>query len=118
MCFVLNYTLFFNKSYMNNLDNNNFIITKMSDGVRFSVKVIPGSSKCELTGIIDNSLKIKLNVPPIEGKANEKCIKFLSKLLGVPKTSITIISGEKSRNKVLLIKGDPDSLFNKVSSLI
>jgi len=93
-------------------------ITKFDYGIKISVRVIPGSSKCEISGLIDNSLKIKLDVPPIEGKANEKCIKFLSKLLGVPKTSIEIISGEKAKNKILLIKGDPEKLASKVLDII
>jgi uncharacterized protein (TIGR00251 family) len=90
-------------------------ITRLDNGIKISVRVIPGSSKCEISGLIDNSLKIKLDVPPVEGKANEKCIKFLSKLLGVPKTSIEIVSGEKSKNKILFIKGDPDKLYLKIS---
>jgi len=103
-----------NKSYMNNSDNEKLKITKLTDGIKISVKIIPNSSKCEIAGIIDNSLRIKLDVPPIEGKANEKCIKFLSKLLGVSKTSINIISGEKSKNKILYIKGNPEELAAKI----
>lgn len=93
-------------------------ISKLEDGIKFNVKVIPGSSKCEIAGIINDSIKIKLDVPPVEGKANEKCIKFLSKLLGVPKTSIIIVNGEKSRNKVLYIKGNPEELTAKICFFI
>jgi uncharacterized protein len=99
---------------MINANNGKLKITKLDDGIKINIKVIPGSSKCEIAGVIDESLKIKLDVPPVEGKANEKCVKFLSKLLGVPKTSISIISGEKSRNKVLYIKGDPDKLEKNI----
>lgn len=101
-----------------NKSNNSLKITKQSDGVKFGVKVVPNSSKCEISGIIDESLKIKLDVPPVEGKANEKCIKFLSKLLGVPKTSISIASGETSKNKVLFIKGNAEELSLKLTSLL
>ncbi|OGI00248.1 MAG: YggU family protein [Candidatus Melainabacteria bacterium GWF2_37_15] len=87
------------------------------DGIKLNIKVIPNASKCEIVGFVDNILKIRLNVPPVDGKANEKCIKFLSKLLDVPKTSISIISGEKSRLKVLFIKGDPEELNKKLSTL-
>ncbi|HBH18070.1 MAG TPA: YggU family protein, partial [Cyanobacteria bacterium UBA9579] len=86
---------------MNNKDAKKLKITKLSDGIKISVKVIPNSSRCEIAGTIDDILRIKLDVPPIEGKANEKCVKFLSKLLGVPKTSIEIVSGEKSKSKIL-----------------
>lgn len=87
------------------------------DGIKLNIKVIPNASKCEVAGIIDNVLKIRLDVPPIEGKANEKCIKFLSKLLDVPKTSISIVSGEKSRLKVIFIKGNPEELLKKLSTI-
>jgi uncharacterized protein len=102
---------------MNKSDTNILKLTKLENGIRFGIKVVPNSSKCEISGIIEESLKIKLDVPPVEGKANEKCIKFLSKLLGVPKTSITIISGETSKNKILFIKGDAEELSSKIQKL-
>lgn len=103
---------------MNNSNDLKLKITKHSDGIKVNIKVIPNSSRCEIIGIDDNSIKIKLDVPPIEGKANEKCIKFLSKLLDVPKSSITIISGEKSKNKLVNIKGDPDRLYSQICDFI
>lgn len=93
-------------------------ITKTNNGIKLAIRVIPGSSRCEIVGFIEKELKIKLDVPPVEGKANEKCVKYLSKQLGVPKTSISIISGEKSRSKLLSIAGDPDELEEKLASLI
>ena len=86
----------------------------MKNGIKFGIKVVPNSSKCEISGMIEDSLKIKLDVPPIEGKANEKLLKFLSKLLEVPKTSISIISGEAGKNKILFIKGNAEELSLKL----
>lgn len=103
---------------MNNLNDKNLKISKVKDGIKISIKVIPNSSKCEIAEIVDDSLKVKLDVPPVEGKANEKCIKFFSKLLNIPKTSITIASGEKAKNKVLFIKGNPEELYSKIFELI
>jgi len=94
-------------------------LTKVENGIKINIRVIPNASRCEVVGVIDDVLKIKLDVPPVEGKANEKCVKFLSKLLGVSKSSISITSGEKSRIKTLFIKGHPDELklkLNKLSS--
>lgn len=94
------------------------IINLKPDGVTLSIKVIPGCPKCEIVGLYDdNSLKIKLCSPPIEGKANKECIKFLSKILNIPKSSFSIISGEKAKNKVLHIKGDTEELCEKLSSI-
>ena len=103
---------------MNKSNIKDFKITKLENGIKFGVKVAPNSSKCEIVGVIEDSLKIKLDVPPVEGKANEKCIKFLSKLLGVPKTSITIVSGETSKNKILFIKGGAEELSAKITSFL
>ena len=88
-----------------------------SKGIKVNIRVIPNASRCEVAGVIENALKVRLDVPPVNGKANEKCVKFLSKLLGVPRCSISIISGEKSRSKVLFIKGDPDELEERVREL-
>jgi uncharacterized protein len=103
---------------MDNLNCNKLKITKLENGIKLNIKVLPNSSKCEIAGVIDNSLKIKLDVPPVEGKANEKCLKFLSKILGISKTSISIISGEISRNKVLFIKGHAEELSAKIQNLL
>ena len=103
---------------MNKSNINDFKLTKLENGVKLSVKVVPNSSKCEIVGVIEDSLKIKLDVPPVEGKANEKLIKFLAKLLGVPKTSITIVSGETGKNKILFIKGDAEELSAKITSFL
>lgn len=93
---------------------NSFKIIKTEQGIKINIKVLPNASRCEVVGFMGDELKIKLDVPPVEGKANEKCIKFLSKLLGVPKSSISIVSGEKSRSKVLFIEGDAGELEKKL----
>jgi hypothetical protein len=52
-----------------------------------------------------DALKIALTAPPVEDKANEACIEFLAILLKVPRSSVTIASGESSRNKVIRVAG-------------
>jgi uncharacterized protein (TIGR00251 family) len=74
-------------------------------GTLLDVYVQPKSSKNELVGIHQGSLKVKLTAPPVEGEANKECVRFLAKLLGVPKSSIEIVQGHKSRHKTLLIRG-------------
>lgn len=63
----------------------------------------PSAKKSEISGMHNGYVKIKLNSPPIDGKANEALILFLSEFLKIPKSTIKIISGEKSRIKKLLI---------------
>ena len=95
------------------MQNNNRInlnLRQTDKGIIISVKVIPGSSKSEISEIIDGVLKIKLNSPPIEGKANKECIEVISKFLKLPKSSIEIVSGTKSKNKSVLLKCDEQHL--------
>jgi uncharacterized protein (TIGR00251 family) len=74
-------------------------------GVSFAVKVQPRAKKNGIVGEVGEALKIALSAPPIEGRANEACIEFLANLLKVPRSSVSIASGEKSRRKVIRVQG-------------
>jgi len=74
-------------------------------GVTFAVKVHPRAKKNAITGEIGDALKIALTAPPVDGKANEACIEFFAKFLKVPRSSVTIASGQTSRNKVIRVVG-------------
>lgn len=74
-------------------------------GVSFAVRVHPRAKKNGITGEIGDALKLSLTTPPIEGRANEACIEFFAKLLRVPRSSVTIASGQSSRNKVIRVAG-------------
>lgn len=75
------------------------------DGVAFAVKVHPRAKKNAITGEIGDALKLSLTTPPVEGRANQACIEFFAKLLKVPRSSVTIASGQTSRNKVIRVSG-------------
>ncbi len=81
------------------------LIRETTEGITFALRVLPRSSRCELAGIQGDAVKLKITAPPVEGLANEECIRFLSKTLQVPKTSIRIVGGERSRNKTIHIAG-------------
>jgi len=87
-----------------------------SDGdVTFAVKVHPRAKKNAITGEVGDALKVSLTTPPIEGRANEACIEFLAKLLKAPRSSVTIASGQTSRNKVIRVAGiSADELRNRI----
>jgi uncharacterized protein (TIGR00251 family) len=80
-------------------------IRDTASGATFSIKVHPRANKDALAGIIGDALKVALTAPPVEGKANEACIRFFAELLSVPRSSVTIAAGETSRNKVILVDG-------------
>ena len=76
-----------------------------SAGVAFAVKVQPRARKNAITGTVGDALKLVLTAPPVDGRANEACIEFLANLLDVPRSSVTIASGETSRRKIIRVAG-------------
>lgn len=74
-------------------------------GATFAVKVHPRAKKNAITGELGDALKVALTAPPVDGKANAACIEFFARLLKVPRASVSIASGETSRNKVVRIAG-------------
>ena len=89
-------------------------IQKNPRGVVFKVLVQPRASKNMLAGLHNDALKVKLTAPPVNNAANRMSIKFLAKALGVPQSSLEIVSGHTSRNKQVLLRSDqPDDLSEK-----
>jgi uncharacterized protein len=80
-------------------------IHEASDGASFAIRVHPRAKKSAITGELGEALKLSLTAPPLDGKANEACIEFFAKLLKVPRSSVTIASGQTSRNKVIRVNG-------------
>jgi uncharacterized protein (TIGR00251 family) len=70
-----------------------------------AVKVQPRARKNAITGMVGDALKLALTAPAVDGRANKACIEFFANLLEVPRSSVTIASGETSRNKVIRIAG-------------
>jgi uncharacterized protein len=79
------------------------------EGLLIDVRVQPKSTQTAIVGMHGEALKIKLNAPPVEGKANKALIKLVAKLLRCPKSAVEIISGQSSRNKRLLVHIDRDT---------
>lgn len=80
-------------------------VTESSKGISFSIKVHPRARKNAITGIIGDALKLALTAPPVEGRANRAVIEFFAELFEIPRSSVTITSGETSRNKKVRIAG-------------
>ena len=82
-----------------------FAIRETDGGVSFAIKLHPRAKKNAITGEIGDALKVSLTAPPVAGRANEACIEFFANLLKVPRSSVTIASGQSSRNKVMRVAG-------------
>lgn len=81
---------------------------KAKTGVRIIVKVQPRAKKTELAGKIGEAYKLRLAAPPVDGKANEACVRFLAGRFGVAQSAVRIVQGLSSRTKLIEIEGaDP-----------
>jgi uncharacterized protein len=80
-------------------------LNESAKGITFAIKVHPRARKNAITGTVGDALKLALTAPPVEGKANQSVIEFFADLFEIPRSSVTIASGETSRNKVVRISG-------------
>ena len=94
-----------------------FEVEEVGCGVRFTVKVVPGSSKTALCGVLDGMLKVKIIAAPEKGKANKCLVEFLTKQLGIKKNDVAVCSGQTSPVKQIQIGGvsiaDMDKLLTR-----
>ena len=85
-------------------------------GAALAIRVTPRASKNEIVDILsDGTVKIRLTAPPIEGQANDELVKFLSKVLDVPISSLEIVAGDTGRDKLVSIKDlDAEIVHHKI----
>lgn len=81
------------------------LVTETSDGITIRLHLQPRAAKTELCGIHGDELKVRVTSPPVDDAANKLCVAFFAKTFKVPKSNVTIISGQKSRHKKLHIAG-------------
>jgi uncharacterized protein len=82
-------------------------INDSSKGATFAVKVQPRARRNAIIGVVGDALKLAVTAPPVDGKANQAVIKFFADLFEIPRASVTIASGEASRDKVVRVAGVP-----------
>ena len=78
-------------------------LNEKDGGVTIKVRVQPRASRTEIIGEHAGGIKMRVAAPPVDGKANEECRRYLAKLLKVGATSVEIISGDSSRDKVIRV---------------
>jgi len=85
------------------------MLRSAAEGVTLAVRAQPGAKRTAIVGIygegITAQLKVAVQAPPLEGRANEALIAFLAETFGLPKNAIQLVSGELSRSKVFLLRG-------------
>lgn len=80
----------------------------------FGVHVIPRASRSEIVGQHDDSLKVRICSPPVDGAANAEIIRLFSKHFGVSKSEVSIVSGETSKKKRIKIENLSLSKFEEL----
>lgn len=94
----------------------NLTIQEVDEGVIFTAKVVPGSNRTAVCGLLDEMLKIKVSAAPERGKANQCLIELLAKQLGVKKNAVSIIFGKTKPIKRVQVSGiSPETLLKKLN---
>jgi uncharacterized protein len=81
---------------------------------RLTVKVHPRARRSALTGRLGEAYKLDLAAPPVDGKANEECVRFFAELARVPRSRVRIVSGLTNRNKVMEVEGIEQAELEKL----
>src|SRR5262249_32790722 len=85
------------RAIMNPVSNLEITENQPTHSVVFSVRVQPGASRDEISGVIEGALKVRLRAAAVENRANESLCEFLAGLLKRPKSAVRILSGDRSR---------------------
>lgn len=94
-------------------------VVEISDGVSFLVKAHAGSRINDLNGCHDGALRVRVTQAPEKGKANKAICALLAKILGVSKSSVTVLSGETASLKRVAVKGlNKNMLLSKLDPFL
>ena len=77
----------------------------MKDEATIAVRLSPRGSRDELVGLRDGALVAKVTAPPVGGRANQALCKLVAKRVGVPPSRVTVVRGERSRDKLVRVEG-------------
>jgi len=80
-------------------------IEAVPGGVRIHLHVQPGASTTEVAGLHGDRIKLRIQAPPLDGRANAAVLAWVAERLGVPRRTVTLVRGEKSREKVVDVEG-------------
>lgn len=86
------------------------------EGILISIKVIPKANRSEIVGFEADTLKIRLAALPEKGQANTELIRFLAHFFHIAKSHVSILQGETSRRKKVMIKISKEKLQEKLNA--
>jgi uncharacterized protein (TIGR00251 family) len=85
---------------------------------RLTVKVHPRAKRSAITGRFGEAYKLDLAAPPVDGKANDECVRFFAELTGVPRARVRIVTGAASRMKIVEVEGITQETLIDLTGLI
>lgn len=87
-----------------------------AEGLELAVRVQPRASADRVEGVVEGRLRVRLAAPPVENAANKAIVDVVAAWLGVPRSRVALIAGEKAREKRLLVRGDAAALAREVAA--
>ena len=69
------------------------------------LRIVPNAKRSEVAGEYGDAVKVKVGAPAVDGKANAALLEFLAEKMGVPARAVTLVAGEKSRDKLVAVDG-------------
>ena len=106
----------------NHLANNHLACRKTADGITLRVRLTPKASRDQVQSIIDTpdgqAIRASVRAPPADGAANRAVIALFAKWLKVPKSTVSLAAGSRSRIKTLHVAGDGHRLLNNITQIL
>ena len=81
---------------------------------RVKVKMHPRAKRTALAGRFGDAYKLDLAAPPVDGRANDECVRFFAELAGVPRSRVHIVTGATSRMKLIEVEGLPQETLDAI----
>ena len=92
--------------------------TQTREGVALSVQATPRAARSEFAGLYgEESLRVRLRAPPVDGKANAALVTFLAEAFGLPKRDVVLMQGATGRHKRVLLRGLATGAVRRVLGL-
>ncbi|MDD2460537.1 MAG: DUF167 domain-containing protein [Kiritimatiellia bacterium] len=82
-------------------------LTPTSDGCTVTVKATPRANRSEITGADPDWLRVRLQAPPVDGKANTELAALFASIFSIPKRAVELLSGDTARLKRIKLHGVP-----------
>jgi hypothetical protein len=81
---------------------------------RITVKVHPRAKRSAITGRLGDAYKLDLAAPPVDGKANDECVRYLAELAGVSRSQVRIVTGQTAKLKLIEVSGIEQEEFERL----